>query len=69
MAYRIRLEGSPDGQVFDFPNYDDAMNFASMAVEYGTYQNYRWSTDEDGNDIKLWDDPKPLEVRMVGVEE
>ena len=31
--YRVRLEGSPEGQVFDFRNYDDAFNFASMAVE------------------------------------
>ena len=69
MAYRVRLEGSPDGQSFDFPNYDDAMNFASMAVEYGTYQGYHWGKDEAGNSMQLWDDPKPLEVRIVGVEE
>ena len=69
MAYRVRLEGSEDGQRFDFPNYDDALNFVSMAVEYGTYQDFHFITDENGKSVKEWDDPKPLEVRMVGVEE
>ena len=69
MAYRVRLEGSEEGQKFDFRNYDDALNFASLAIEYGTYQGYRWTKDEKGESIKEWSDPKPLEVRMVGVEE
>lgn len=69
MAYRVRLEGSEEGQKFDFPNYDDALNFVSMAVEYGTFQDYHWDKDEAGNSIKLWDDPKPLEARIVGVKE
>ena len=48
MAYRVRLEGSEEGQKFDFRNYDDALNFASLAIEYGTYQGYRWTHDEKG---------------------
>lgn len=69
MAYRVRLEGSEDGQKFDFRNYDDALNFASLAIEYGTYQDYTFDRDEEGNTIKVWYDPKPIEVRIVGVEE
>lgn len=68
MAYRVRLEGSKDGQKFDFANYDDAFNFASMAVEHGTYQDYHFIT-EDGETVKVWDEPKPVEVRIVGVDE
>ena len=67
--YRVRLEGSRDGQCFDFANYDDAFQFASMAVEYGTYQDGHWTTNEEGETVKIWDDPKPIEVRIVGVEE
>ena len=62
--YRVRLEGSYDGQCFNFANYDDAFQFASMAVEYGTYQDSHYT--EEG---KVWDDPKPIEVRIVAVEE
>lgn len=69
MSYRVRLEGSPDGQVFNFRNYDDALHFVAMAVEYGTYQDYHYIKDENGETIKTWDDPKPVEVRVVGVEE
>lgn len=69
MAYRVRFEGSEEGQKFDFRNYDDAFNFASMAVESGTYQNYHYITDGDGKSVKVWDDPKPVEVRIVGVDE
>ena len=69
MPYRVRLEGSLDGQVFSFRNYDDAFQFASMAVEHGTYQDYHFIKDENGETIKEWEDPKPVEVRVVGVEE
>lgn len=67
MKYRVRLKGSPEGQVFDFVNYDDAMNFASMAVEFGTYQDYHYRTDANGQSIKYWDDPEPVEVSIVKV--
>ena len=69
MAYRVRLEGSPDNQVFSFRNYDDAFNFASMAVENGTYQDYHFDKDENGETIKIWDNPMPLEVRIKGVDD
>ena len=65
--YRVRLEGSPEGQVFDFRNYDDAFNFASMAVESGTFQDYHFAKDENGDTIKVWEDPKPIEVSVRGV--
>lgn len=70
MKYRVRLEGSPEGQVFDFVNYDDAFNFASMAVESGTYQDYHYRADANGASVKYWDDPEPIkvEIRKVGVE-
>lgn len=64
MVYRVRLEGSPEGQVFDFANYDDALNFASMAIEGGTYQDYHYEKDEKGNNVKVWDDPAPLRATI-----
>ena len=67
--YRVKLEGSYDGQCFNFTNYDDAFQFASMAVEYGTYQESHYTTNDEGETVKVWDDPKPIEVRIVGVEE
>jgi hypothetical protein len=69
MAYRVRLEGSYDGQKFDFRNYDDALQFVAMAVEHGTYQDYHYIEDENGKTVKVWDDSKPLQVTMMGVEE
>lgn len=69
MSYKVRLEGSPEGQVFKFRNYDDAFNFASMAVENGTFQDYHFIKGDDGETTKVWDDPMPLEVRVVGVDD
>ena len=69
MSYKVRLEGSYDGQCFNFANYDDAFQFASMAVESGTYQDYHYIEDVNGESVKVWGDPKPIEVRIVGVEE
>lgn len=68
MAYRVRLEGSPEEQVFRFKNYDDAFNFASMAVDAGTYQDYHFERDEKGESIKIWDNPVKIEVRVREVE-
>lgn len=69
MAYRVRLEGSPDSQVFSFRNYDDALSFASLAMENGTYQDYRFDKDENGETVRIWDDPMPLEVRLKEVDD
>ena len=69
MAYRVRLEGSYDGQKFDFTNYDDALQFASMAIDNGTFQDSHYVKDENGKSVLEWDNPKPIEVRIVGVEE
>jgi hypothetical protein len=62
--YKVTLSGSKDGQKFCFSNYDDAFQFASMAVESGTFQDYHY----EGN-VKTWDDPVPVAVTIVGVEE
>jgi hypothetical protein len=68
--YRVRLEGSNDGQKFDFTNYDDAFQFASMAVEHGTFQDYHYTKDDEtGETTKVWSSPKPIAVTIVGVEE
>ena len=69
MSYKVKLEGSPDNQVFKFRNYDDALNFASMAVDNGTYQDYDYVKNEDGETVKVWHDPMPLEVRIKGVDD
>lgn len=69
MSYRVKLEGSPDTQVFKFRNYDDAFNFASMAIENGTFQDYDFVKDENGETVKVWHDPMPLEVRIKGVDD
>jgi hypothetical protein len=66
--YRVRLEGSPEGQRFDFVNYDDALNFASMAMAGGMYQDYHYITTDEGS-AKVWDDPHHLEVRLVEVDD
>lgn len=67
--YRVTLEGSPNEQKFFFNNYDDAFNFASMAVEAGTYQDYELIKDEQGNYERKYFDPRPLAVTVQGVEE
>lgn len=64
MAYRVSFEGSNDRQQFLFHNYDDAFNFASMAVEAGTYQDYHF----DG-DTKVEEPAHPIKVSVQGVEE
>ena len=45
MAYKVRFEGSNERQLFLFRNYDDAFNFASLAVEHGTYQDFHRSEE------------------------
>ena len=49
MSYRVILEGSNDRQILSFRNHDDALNFASMAVENGAYQDFHYEpVDGDG---------------------
>lgn len=68
MAYKVTLEGSNDSQMILFRNHDDALQFASMAVEYGTFQDYHYEK-KDGEHVKVYDEQKPLEVRIARVEE
>lgn len=70
MAYRVILEGSNERQMLSFRNYDDAFNFASMAVDNGTYQDYHYE-EKDGDPFgaKVEEEPHPLKVTVVGVYE
>lgn len=70
MAYRVMLEGSNERQKFLFTNYDDAFQFASMAVESGTYQDYHFEPkDDDPLGKRVEEEPHPLRVSVQGVEE
>jgi hypothetical protein len=39
IIYRVTLNNTYSGLAFDFTNWDDATNFAGMAVDYGSYEN------------------------------
>lgn len=70
MAYKVRLEGSNDRVNFLFRNNDDAFQFANMAVEYGLYQDYHYEPkDGDPYGNRVDDEPRPLQVTIMGVEE
>lgn len=64
MSYRVRFEGSNERQLFLFRNYDDAFNFASLAVENGTYQDYHYSDDQ-----KIEEEPHHINVSIVEVDD
>ena len=68
MSYRVKLQGSPDEQRFEFHNYDDAFNFASMAVEYGTFQEYELIKKGETYERSYFE-PEPIEVTVVGVDD
>lgn len=67
--YRVMFEGSKDEQRFLFNNYDDAFNFASMAVDNGTFQDYELIKKEDGSYERSYYEPAPIKVTVVGVDE
>lgn len=69
MSYRVKLQGSPDEQRFEFHNYDDAFNFASMAVDNGTFQDYELIKKEDGTYERSYFEPEPIEVTVMGVDD
>lgn len=70
MAYKVILEGSNDRVNFLFRNNDDAFQFANMAVEYGSYQDYHYEPkDGDPYGNRVDDEPRPLQVTIMGVEE
>lgn len=68
MAYRVSFEGSNDRQQFLFHNYDDAFNFASMAVEYGTFQEYELIKKGETYERSYFE-PEPIEVTVMGVDD
>lgn len=69
MLYRVLLQGSSDRQVFSFENYDDALEFASMAMDHGTFRDFHYEAEgDDPFARKVDDEPKPLIVSMMGVE-
>lgn len=37
--YFVKLNQTYSGTVFKFRNFDEAVNFIGVAVEYGTYTN------------------------------
>ena len=70
MAYKVMFEGSNERQLFMFRNYDDAFNFASLAVENGTYQDFHYeATEEDAFGTKVEEEPRPIRVSVQGVED
>jgi hypothetical protein len=70
MSYRVILEGSNDRQILSFRNHDDALNFASMAVENGVYQDFHYEPkDGDSFSVRVDDEPRPLQVTMMGVDD
>ena len=46
LTYRVTMNNTYIGLSFDFTNWDDATNFAGMAVDYGKYKN---TNGEDEN--------------------
>ena len=70
MRYRVILQGSTDRQLFMFENYDDALEFASMAMDHGKFRDLHYEAEGDDPFARQEDDePKPLLVSMMGVEE
>ena len=70
MAYKVILEGSNDRVDFLFRNNDDAFQFANMAVEFGTYRDFLYEPkDGDAYGVKVEDEPRPIQVTIMGVEE
>lgn len=39
LTYRVTINNTYRGLVFNFTNWDDATNFAGMVVDYGKYTN------------------------------
>ena len=68
MSYRVKLQGSPDEQRFEFHNYDDAFNFALMAVDHGTFQEYELIKNGETYERSYFE-PEPIEVTVVGVDD
>lgn len=57
MAYRVRIEGG--NAIFQFINIDDALNFESMAAEYGSIEDYHYE-EENGTHVRVSDGWRPV---------
>lgn len=64
--YKVTFEGSFAGQKFLFRNYDDALQFASLAMESGEFADYEYDAV---NKVKIWEEPHPIQITLQGVEE
>ena len=47
--YRVTINNTYRGLSFDFTNWDDATNFAGMAVDFGKYTN----TEGENENVKV----------------
>lgn len=67
MAYKVKIETTDVD--FYFVNVDDALNFASMAAEYGSVEEYHYDKDESGAHFKVSDGWRPVVVKFGKVGE
>lgn len=49
LTYRVTMNNTYRGLSFDFPNWDDATNFAGMVVDFGKYTN----TEGEDESVKV----------------
>lgn len=66
MAYKVMLEGAD--LEFNFINIDDALNFTTMAGEYGMIEEYHYTKNEKGEHERVSDGWRPLKVLFGKVE-
>ena len=45
LTYRVTMNNTYSGLSFDFTNWDDATNFAGMAVDYGKYKDTKGAVE------------------------
>lgn len=63
MAYKVEIEGGSN-QRFTFINYDDALNFASLVVDYGTTEEYHYE-----DHTRISDGWRPIKVTLTRGED
>lgn len=67
MAYKVEIEKS--GIEFTFINIDDALNFASMAAEYGSVEDYHFERDVNGEPFRVSDGWRPVIVSYTKIKD
>ena len=65
--YKVELEGASN-QDFSFVNYDDALQFVSMAVDHGAVEEYHYDKVED-NHVRVSEGWRPMKATIYSVEE